>query len=180
MDVEIVNGIATTTLPVTVAQVGHTHPWRVGWAVDQAIRRGHTVDELTEVVDRLWRRGPTGLGLARDHLESISGFDRPESRFESRLLQLLRHNGVTGWQTQVPVRVGGRAMRLDLAWPSEQVAIECHSQRWHDGWGRGRSDLERDNRLTAAGWRVVYVTWDMLDQPWAVVRLIEDARSAAA
>lgn len=179
-DLAVVGGIPTTSLAVTVAQVGHTHPHKVGWAIDQALRRGHTIGEIDEVVQRLWRRGPTGLGLARAHLESIRTVDQPDSRFESCLLQLLRRHDVDGWATQVPVRVRGRRFRFDVAWPSEGVALECHSRRWHDGWARGRDDLERDNVLTAAGWRIVYVTWDMLDDPWSIVQLIDRARRAAA
>jgi very-short-patch-repair endonuclease len=52
--------------------------------------------------------------------------------------------------------------RVDLAYPDLRIAVEYDSGRWHSGRRRRESDLERRNRLTAVGWRVVHVTASQL------------------
>ena len=64
--------------------------------------------------------------------------------------------------------------RVDFAWPDRRVAVE-YEGRWHGRPQQVASDRARLNRLTAAGWRVVFVTAEDLRDPDRVV-----ARVAAA
>ena len=65
-------------------------------------------------------------------------------------------------------------VRVDFAWPDRKVAVE-YEGRWHGGRQHVARDRRRLNRLTAAGWTVVFVTAEDLADPVALV-----ARCAAA
>jgi hypothetical protein len=70
--------------------------------------------------------------------------------------------------------VGGREV-LSFAWPEAKVALE-YEGRWHgESPQQVDADRRRLNRLTAAGWRVVFVTAADMRHPELIV-----ARLAAA
>jgi very-short-patch-repair endonuclease len=53
--------------------------------------------------------------------------------------------------------------RVDFAWPAAKIALE-YEGRWHGERQNVARDRRRLNRLTAAGWTVVFVTAeDLLD-----------------
>ncbi|MBB3676593.1 endonuclease domain-containing protein [Modestobacter versicolor] len=64
--------------------------------------------------------------------------------------------------------------RVDFAWPAQRVAVE-YDGLWHRDPRQFAADRARLNRLTAAGWRVVFVTAADLHRPGDVI-----ARVAAA
>ena len=64
--------------------------------------------------------------------------------------------------------------RVDFGWPEQRVAVE-YEGRWHGEPQQVARDRARLNRLTAAGWRVVFVTAEDLREPARVI-----ARIAAA
>ena len=68
----------------------------------------------------------------------------------------------------------GFVARVDFAWPDRRLAVE-HEGRWHGERQNVAKDRARLNRLTAAGWTVLFVTAEELADP---VRLV--ARIAAA
>jgi very-short-patch-repair endonuclease len=47
--------------------------------------------------------------------------------------------------------------RVDFAFPDQRIAVE-YDGLWHAEPGQFAKDRRRLNRLTAAGWRVVFVT----------------------
>ncbi len=60
--------------------------------------------------------------------------------------------------------------RLDIAFPDRRVGVEAHSLRWHSPRERVKRDAERHNRLTSAGWRILYETYEALErQPHEVL-----------
>ena len=67
--------------------------------------------------------------------------------------------------------------RVDLAFPEAKVAVE-YDGAWHGEPGQFRRDRERLNRLTAAGWRVIFVTAADLRSPEALLRRIANALGA--
>jgi very-short-patch-repair endonuclease len=54
--------------------------------------------------------------------------------------------------------------RVDFAWVAQRLALE-YDGLWHAEPGQFRRDRDRLNRLTAAGWRVVFVTAADLHRP---------------
>lgn len=68
---------------------------------------------------------------------------------------------------------------VDFAWPEARVAVE------YDGWWHGErqnvpNDRRRLNRLTAAGWTVIFATADDLANPVQLVARIGAALAAAS
>jgi very-short-patch-repair endonuclease len=72
---------------------------------------------------------------------------------------------------------GRHLARVDFAWLEQRLALE-YDGAWHGGPGQFRRDRERLNRLTAAGWRVIFVTAADLRNPEALLRRIADALAA--
>lgn len=68
---------------------------------------------------------------------------------------------------EVPL-VPGRRWRADLAWPDHHVAVELQGgvyTRGHHVRGRQyEEDCEKVLQGTAAGWRVILLTWSMIAQ----------------
>lgn len=172
-DVTTVDGIPTTTVPRTLADLGAVVPHHrlVERAVTDARRRGWTVEHLRTVLDRLARPGPSGTGVLRRVLDRIP-FDGvvTESWFEDVVARCLQHPsiGEVVPQWRVLDDHGEVVARVDLAIPDVKVAVEAHSRRHHFGPRAERLDESRDVRLAACGWEVIYVGWHQSKTPDAV------------
>ena len=71
----------------------------------------------------------------------------------------------------------GFVARVDFAYPEARLAIE-YDGLWHADPAQFAKDRRRLNRLTAAGWRVVFVTAADLRNPEALVRRVVAALAA--
>jgi len=115
-------------------------------------------------------------GLARDCRPGI------EAESERRLQRLLEQAGIRGWVANHPVRVGGHRFRPDIAFPDVRLAVEVDGWAYHRTKEQRDSDVERDNLLMLAGWRVLRFTWeDVRDRPeyvLAMIRSVLVARTA--
>jgi hypothetical protein len=145
---------------------------------DHLIRRAApmcTVAELAErlsVGDRLTRRK-----LLRQALTLTN--PRSESRPETVLRLILLRCGWGEPESNYEVRgLDGRAMRIDLAFPQHNLAIEYHGD-YHRSPAQWRRDLARRSRLEALGWTVVELTADDLrDSDELVARITAIAARA--
>ncbi|WP_233492331.1 endonuclease domain-containing protein [Blastococcus sp. TF02A-30] len=63
---------------------------------------------------------------------------------------------------------------VDFAWPERRIALE-YDGRWHGEPGQFAKDRARLNRLTAAGWRVLFVTAEDMRDPALLLRRIAAA-----
>jgi very-short-patch-repair endonuclease len=96
--------------------------------------------------------------------------DGADAESERRLHRLLRTAGFTGWVAQLPVVAGGQRFYLDVAFPSQRLAIEVDGYEYHRATDRFQADRTRQNALIAAGWRVLRFTWaDLKDRPEYVI-----------
>jgi hypothetical protein len=164
-DVTFVDGIRTTNLARTLADLGAVVDDQVVWkAADHALRRGLPYRALVAVLDRVHRPGPSGTHSLRRVLARHDDLGRTDSWFESLVLdQLRRHPGIPDdLVPQYPLRDGGGRLVavFDAAIPSRRVAIEAHSKRFHDGARMGVLDADRQYRVELLGWRVVFVRFD--------------------
>jgi G:T-mismatch repair DNA endonuclease (very short patch repair protein) len=157
---------------------------RVRTAVD-LVRRGR-VDDGVVLLDRLVAAGLVRLPEVRG---AVAGLTRcrgsrsarkvaaladglAESPQETRLRLLMHRAGLPAPTAQHRVVDDeGFVPRLDFAHPARKVAIE-YDGAWHAEPGQFARDRRRLNRLTAAGWRVVFVTAADLRDPAALVRRI--------
>ena len=72
-----------------------------------------------------------------------------------------------------------RRWRFDFAWPAQKVAVEMEGGIWTRGaHTRGkhfRSDAEKYNAATIAGWRVLrYTTNDLHERPFQVIEEVRN------
>lgn len=149
-------------------------------AVDLAA--GRDLDEAVVAVDRLIASGTTGIEAVRQLAAAASGPGSArvrracaladglaESPQETRLRLVLHRSGLPLPVAQHRVLDGGRFVaRVDFGWPAQQVALE-YDGLWHAEASQFRRDRVRLNRLTAARWRVVFVTAADMRQPAGVV-----------
>ena len=135
-------------------------------ACDEAFRRKLlTPDALL----RYARNTPATWG-GRGRLERIAaercGNGFSESELEAMAFTLIRRYRLPLPVRQFEVRVRGRNVRFDLAYPERGVAIELDGAAPHWGRDRWQSDHRRDTVTELAGWRVLRFTyWDVRDDP---------------
>lgn len=139
---------------------------------DSALRSGQvTVPQLREAARRL--RGHRHAARARRVLDLAD--PRCGSVLESVLRVLLTQAGLSGFSTQCVIRdAGGRyILRVDFCFTAHGLVIEADGSRWHPDPLRDRT---LDNRLVAAGWRVLRFTWsEVVHDPAAVLDLVRAA-----
>lgn len=130
--------------------------------IDDALRnRRVKVQALLDAVDALahTRGNVRRRQLANDSLQ------RPWSSGERRLHRLLREARITGWVGNHRVRAFDQNYVIDVAFPTEQVAIEYDGASSH-GALEFEDERLRHNDLVADGWRVLRITRAMLqDEP---------------
>jgi hypothetical protein len=131
---------------------------------DHLIRRDAPLCSLVELLERL----AVGDRITRRHLlrEAIRlASPGSESRPETALRLILLRCGWGEPEPNFEVRgLDGRRMRIDLAFPQHNLAIEYHGD-YHRSPEQWRRDLARRSRLEALGWTVVELTADDLRDP---------------
>jgi very-short-patch-repair endonuclease len=96
--------------------------------------------------------------------DSRPAFTRSEA--EAQLLGLIRKARLRAPETNV--RLAG--YEVDFLWAAEKLVVEVDGYAWHSSAGAFARDRRRDATLTAAGFRVVRVTWtDIVDDPEATL-----------
>ena len=137
-------------------------------AVDRLVVGG--VAALPEV--RALAGRSTGPGSRRARRACALADGRAESPQETRVRLLIGASGLPAPVAQFRVLDGGRFVaRVDFAWPGQRVAVE-YDGLWHGDPRQFAADRARLNRLTAAGWRVVFVTAaDLRDPPVLIGRI---------
>ena len=105
-----------------------------------------------------------------------------DSALEWRLRGLLRRAGIAEpFPEPYPVVEGGRLVaKIDIAWPTWKVGVECDGFRYHSERAQLERDTVRQNLLVANGWRLCRVTWRQVEhEPESVIasvhRILQDA-----
>jgi very-short-patch-repair endonuclease len=118
-------------------------------------------------------RSPRHAGAER--VRQLLADGRPaltRSVAERRLLELIRAAELP--RPQANARVCGHV--VDLLWPDQRLIVEFDGWETHGRRSAFETDRRRDQRLVAAGYRVIRITWRQLEhEPFAVI-----ARLAAA
>lgn len=144
---------------------------------DSALRsRQVTLRQLVDAARRL--RGVRHATRVRRALALCD----PEcgSVLESALRVEMIEAGISGFVSQRVVRdVRGRyILRVDFCFEAVRLIVEADGARWHPDPAR---DRRLDNRLVAAGWRVLRFSWsEVLHDPAAVLELIRSALLAGS
>lgn len=146
--------------------------------VDDLIHRGVcTTRQLHQVFFALARRGRRGTVAMRERLEAMGeDYIPPATELERRGRRLIEEAGLPKPRYEVHLGDAEWIGRVDLLWDLQRVIVELDSERFHGSALARRADRERDNRLMAAGWRVLRITWhDLTERPDQVVRWIRGA-----
>jgi predicted transcriptional regulator of viral defense system len=184
--VKQVDGVAVTTVARTLFDLaGTVHPLRTARALDTCLNRDVvTPAAVWDVVGDLARRGRAGSALMRELLLARDeGEVAPASALEALLLKVLTDSGLPLPAREVDVGdADGWVGRVDFVYRDAKLVIEADSRLHHSSLTDFESDRTRDNRLMAAGWRVLRITWAMLvERPRQVAELVRTAlRTAAA
>jgi hypothetical protein len=165
LDVAIVNAIPTTTVARTLFDLGDAiAPRQLERAFDQADAMNALY--IPEINDQLTRNPTRPAAKAVKHLLKTHyiGSTPTENDFEEAFLALTRSIGLPDPTPQFYIDPGDgeRPIRADFAWPDLKIAVETDGRRTHGTNWAFESDRRRDQRLTAAGWRVIRTTWRQL------------------
>jgi very-short-patch-repair endonuclease len=179
--------LPVTTPMRTLVDLGAVVPEHlVADALERAlIARICSVVAVERALDDVARRGRAGAGVIRNILnERALGQARPDGLLEARMARILREAGMPAPHFQFEVRINGRLIaRVDFAYPDVRLAIEVDGFEVHGTPSAFQKDVERQNRLMAAGWTVLRFTWlDVVRRPdWVVAQIaavLRDRRCA--
>jgi hypothetical protein len=166
-DIEAVDGIRVTTVARTLLDLAAVVPVRVlERALDQAeILR---VFDFIALSDQL-RRNPChpGAGGLRKTLGAHhAGSTVTESQLEEAFFAFCRAGEIPLPEINRHVNLGdgGTLIRPDAIWREQHVAVELDGERFHLTRRAFQEDRIRDQRLVAAGWRVIRTTWRQLTE----------------
>ena len=175
-DIVFIDGIAATSLPRTLADLGSVvHRNRVAQALTSARRRGVSLERLRETAERLQRPGQSGTGTLLRFLDAIPFEGRvAESWFEELIARCLDDPRIPSLvpQHEILDDAGRFIARVDFAIPELRLAIEAHSKRFHFGPAAEAADADRDLRAAAAGWEMLYLGWHATKTPAAVADIV--------
>lgn len=173
-DIDTVAGIRCVAIERTLFQLGAVcSPAQVEVALDSALRNGASLHWISETAERLQRPGKTGGGVLKNILRDPARRGAvSESVLERLVERVLVDSRLPRAVRQHPVRLASGLRRLDLAFPEVRLGIEGHSRRHHFGRSAVESDHRRDLELAAAGWEVLYVTWQMAHEPQSLLDLV--------
>ncbi|MFI5510086.1 DUF559 domain-containing protein [Mycobacterium sp. NPDC051804] len=149
--------------------------------VEASVRRGGGAELMDRALQgdldltQLWRahlrnKGRHGSPSARRLLQAAS--DGARSEAERLIIRLLRGAKISGWKANYPV--GGYV--VDIAFPSQRVAIEVDGWAFHSDQKTFQRDRTRQNAIALSGWQILRFTWlDLTEYPQRVIAEIAAA-----
>lgn len=176
-DVRGREGLRLTSPARTIYDLASTEPLRqVEQALEEAIVRRITSElEIRLVMERYGNR--PGSAAIRTILESQQGSGFTRSAAERALLELITAAGLPSPEKNV--RMG--ALVVDFLWRAEHVVAEVDGYQFHGHRAAFERDRRRDQKLRAAGFTVIRITWRALQaEPFGVVADLTRALSRAA
>ena len=162
-------GVVPVAMPgEMLLQLAAVAPGGAEGAVNDVLCRSlATLPGLVRFLQRRGASGREGTGLLRDLVaEQIRAGAPTESWLEDRLLEFVRARGYPEPVRQLWLRLPGRRVRLDLAWPDRRVDLEADGRLFHTSPRDRRRDAARDAAIGADDWVVERVTWlDVVETP---------------
>lgn len=170
------HGVRVTTPLRTALDLGRLQPPdEAVVCLDQFLRsRLITLTELRAAAVGTTGPGCRGIRLAVDRADGLA-----QSPQETRTRLMLYASSLP---TPVAQHVvgdadGGFIAQVDFGWPEHRVALE-YDGVWHGERQQVGKDRRRLNRLTAAGWTVIFVTAADIHDPVALIARIWAALKA--
>jgi len=167
-DVTLRAGIPTVTPSRALVDIaGSFRHDDLGKALDDLLRRRLcTLDDVRRCVSRLHPGPGRSLRAMHDVLaERWAEYDPGDSDLETRALRAIAKAGLPLPKQQHRMHLGGRQVRIDLAYPELKIAIEVDSWEYH-GKVRSAFDLDhiRRDELVLLQWTPFTFTSAMSDE----------------
>jgi very-short-patch-repair endonuclease len=138
---------------------------------DAHAQRLVTAREIEQLLDRAGPRAGTRAIRALLN-DNASGFTRSEA--ERLLRALIRSANLP--RPLFNARVAG--FEVDAVWPDRRLVVEIDGYAYHGHRAQFERDRRKDLALTAAGYRVIRISWRQLTQePFALIAVISAALS---
>ena len=149
-------------------------PRELARATEEAqVQRRVTPHSLNEQFKRYPKH--RGTAALRKAIPTHPALTRSEAEY--RLLKLIRAARLPEPRTNV--KVCGH--EVDFLWPEQRLIVEVDGFAFHSSRAAFERDRVRDAELTAAGYRVVRVTWQRLvNAPEAVIATLAAAQTRSA
>lgn len=164
-DVEVLDGVAVTTVPRTLVDLAGTLPrLHAVWAIDDALRRGlcHR-DRLDSASLRYSSRAGADSAARIAEADGVA-----ESILETagRLALIDREVPLPVPQYCVLDTDGSLIARLDGGYPRRRLGLEFDGREVHGRPEAVFHDRRRQNRLEQLGWHILRFTWwDVVHDP---------------
>lgn len=128
-------------------------------AFDQAeVLRIFDLRAMQDVLRR--RSGERGAGVVRAILaEHAIGETVTKRELEERFLNLCLSSGLPQPRVNCYLMAARQAWEVDFHWPAARLVVETDGLAFHRTITQIERDRRRDLDLTAAGWRVLRITW---------------------
>jgi very-short-patch-repair endonuclease len=148
-----------------------------GDAIDHALRTRATTLQLMHAALAM-TAGRHGNPRRRELL--LDSRDEPWSAAERQFHRLLRTARITGWTANSPILLDDGDVFPDVAFRRQRLVVEIDGRRFHSGSDVFESDRKRQNLLVLDGWRVLRITWRMIqEEPDQVIALVREALALA-
>jgi very-short-patch-repair endonuclease len=169
-DIRRVHGLPVTSPARTLFDLAATgYPQLERAFGDAHAQRLLTAHEIEDLLDRAGPRAGT-RALRALQSDNASGFTR--SAAERMLRELIRAANLP--RPRFNARLAG--YEVDAVWPDRRLVVEVDGYAYHGHRAQFERDRRKDLALTAAGYRVIRVSWRQLTQePLAVVAVISSA-----
>jgi very-short-patch-repair endonuclease len=171
-EIRHIRGIPVTSPARTIcdlAGAGRSHDAEEALE-ESRVRRLVTDSQLRAIIDRSPTRA--GSALIRALLASENGAGYTRSKAERTMRALVRSAELP--QPLVNAQLHG--FLVDFLWPEQRLVVEVDGYEFHQDRAAFERDRRRDQILTAAGYRVIRVTWRQLrDEPLAVIARLSQA-----
>ncbi len=170
LDLIAVRDLWVTDLPLTVLEAAVASGPQGSELLDRALQRRVGFPAVYRAHCR--NQGRRGSAEA-SRLLAVAA-DRAASHAERLLVRLLRAARITGWKLGYPVQ----DYLIDVAFPTQRVAIEVDGWAWHMTADRFVDDRRRQNAVVNLQWTVLRFTWhDLVGRPEGVINEIRVALS---
>lgn len=158
-----------TDVLTTVLDCARTMPFSEALVVADSALRDRRIgqEELRRAADRLTGRGARSARRVARWASPRSG-----SAMETLVRAAMIEGRIHGWVEQHLIEADGVRHWTDFGFPARRVVVEAEGYAFHAGVKEFTNDCARYNRLVAAGWTVVRVTWRDLDDPERLCALL--------
>jgi hypothetical protein len=158
---------------------------RMNQVLDEALRKGFvSLVALRAFVDREKKPGRRGVGVLRRLLEEREpGYQPSASELQAVSRRLLIGAGLTNFVEEYVIvdADGNFVARVDFGFFDAPVVVEFDGRANHSSKLDWQHDLDRRNRITAAGHAVIHATADKLrNHPEEFIAEVRRAREAQA